>query len=60
MIEFQQTSLITAQLGIVALWLKAMVLWRRCSFAAYFVPVVMMGMIRLLKPGWAREFWSKA
>lgn len=53
-------SLITAQVGIVALVAQGYGTMAWVFFAVYFVPIVTIGVTRLLKPEWAKEFWSKA
>ncbi|MEM4528818.1 MAG: hypothetical protein QXS23_06490 [Desulfurococcaceae archaeon] len=53
-------SIITAQAGLVALVARGYGTMAWVFFAVYFVPVVVIGSIRLFKPEWMKEFWSKA
>ncbi|MEM1817140.1 MAG: hypothetical protein QW432_07190, partial [Desulfurococcaceae archaeon] len=53
-------SIITAQAGLVALVARGYGTMAWVFFAVYFVPVITIGLIRLFKPEWMKEFWLKA
>lgn len=53
-------SIVTAQVGLVALVAKGYGTMAWVFFAIYFIPIVTIGLMRLFKPEWKKEFWSKA
>ncbi|MCX8209241.1 MAG: hypothetical protein N3G79_06340 [Sulfolobales archaeon] len=53
-------SILTAQVGLVALVAAGYGTMAWVFFAVYFLPIVTIGLLRLLKPLWKRSFWIKA
>lgn len=53
-------SIVTAQVGLVYLVAQGYGTMAWVFFGVYFVPVVTIGVVRLLKPEWIKEFWAKA
>lgn len=53
-------SIVTAQIGLVALVAKGYGTMAWVFFAIYFIPIITIGLMRLFKPEWKKEFWLKA
>lgn len=53
-------SIFTAQVGLVALVAQGYGTMAWVFFAIYFIPIVSIGVLRVIKPDWKKEFWSKA
>lgn len=53
-------SVVTAQVGLIALVAQGYGTMAWVFFAVYFVPIITIGVIRLTRPEWMKEFWSKA
>ena len=53
-------SIATAQAGLVALVAAGYGTMAWVFFVVYFVPLITVGLIRLAKPSWMREFWARA
>ncbi len=52
-------SIFTAQIGLIALVAKGYGTMAWAFFIVYFIPVVTIGVLRLLKPEWKKELWAK-
>ncbi|MEM2025041.1 MAG: hypothetical protein QXW94_01970 [Desulfurococcaceae archaeon] len=53
-------SIVTAQVGLVTLVAQGYGTMAWVFFAVYFVPIVTIGLLRVIKPDWKKEFWTKA
>ncbi len=53
-------SIATAQAGLVALVAAGYGTMAWVFFVVYFVPLITVGLIRLARPSWMREFWARA
>jgi uncharacterized membrane protein YkvI len=53
-------SIVTAQAGLVALVAAGYGTMAWVFFVVYFVPLITVGLIRLVRPNWMREFWARA
>ncbi len=53
-------SIFLAKYGIIALVAKGYGTLAWVFFAIYFIPLVTVGIIRIIRPEWKKEFWSKA
>lgn len=53
-------SILFARYGIIALVARGYGILAWVFFATYFIPLITIGIIRIVNPNWKREFWSKA
>ncbi len=53
-------SVVTAQVGLVALVAVGYGTMAWVFFAVYFIPLITIGLIRLARPSWMKEFWARA
>lgn len=53
-------SIATARVVLVALVAAGYGTMAWVFFGVYFLPMVTVGQLRLMRPGWKREFWAKA
>lgn len=53
-------AILFARYGIIALVAKGYGTLAWVFFAIYFIPLVTVGVIKIINPNWKREFWSKA
>ncbi|MEM2006013.1 MAG: hypothetical protein QW154_00015 [Sulfolobales archaeon] len=53
-------SIVTAQAGLVALVAAGYGTMAWVFFGVYFLPMIAIGLPRLINPSWKREFWAKA
>ncbi|MEM0178835.1 MAG: hypothetical protein QW326_02640 [Fervidicoccaceae archaeon] len=51
-------SVITAQVGLVTLVAKGYGTLAWVFFAVYFIPIVTIGAVRILKPEWRKDLWG--
>ncbi len=53
-------AIVTAQVGLVALVAKGYGTMAYGFLLFYFLPLLIIGLIRLRNPEWRKEFWAKA
>lgn len=53
-------AILLARVGVIGLVAKYYGTMAWVFIAVYLIPLLTIGVIRIMKPGWAREFWEKA
>lgn len=59
-VGFLGIALILSKVGIIALIAKGYQAMAYVFLAVFAIPVLTIGVIRIIKPEWKREFWDKA
>jgi len=53
-------AILLAKYGIIALVAKGYGTMAWVFFGIYFIPLVTIGVVRILNPEWKKEFWQRA